>query len=184
MKRKILISLIVVAICNIVFCIGVYAWDYQYAISNFVGYKQQEDSWCWVACAETSAKHESPSSNKGQAMAVYYVKGSFINEGGNMYDVEKAAEYISNGVDYYPSFKIGPSESLVSSILRDHITILGIYNYDGNYNHTLALKGVYYSSNTPYLYTYDPWDGMYSLSSYRSYCNGSGDDWRESCSVK
>lgn len=184
MKKKILISLITVAICNIVFCISTYAWSTQYTISNFVGYQQQETNWCWAACAETSGKHENPSTNKSQAMAVYYVKGSFVNEGGDMYDVAKAAEYISNGVEYSPYLGTIVTEGLISSILRDHITILGIFSYDGNYYHTLAVKGIWYSDTNPYIYTYDPWDGMYNLSSYRSYFDGSGDDWRETCSVK
>ena len=158
-----------------------------YKIDSFTGYLQEEDAWCWVACAETSGKHL-VSSSRNQSSAVTFVKGSRVNEGGTIREIAKAANYFTLDRYNYVGYNHAYSAAfLKGQIMSDRIPILGMSYYESGYrtggHATVAYMVTYNTDGTNGIGYYDTEDNRKYICSFEEFCDGSYNGWiyEETC---
>ena len=91
--------------------------------------------------------------NLTQRDAVIYIKGSAdYNEGGSPYELERAAEYIADGIDFYSKEQAIYSPSVLTRLITNgHPVVIAGYYYNGNVRgtgHAIVAYGFYYSPYT------------------------------------
>jgi len=138
---------------------------------------QEKSNWCWVACARNSVRFERLIL-RSQKSAVKKIKGSDIDAGGSIFEIEEAAEYISYGNENYTGVKKKLSfDNLRKQLDRENITITCMGNYDGNDfrwgGHAVVIIGYIVGTNGRYIYYVDPADDSSHICSYESFCDGS-----------
>lgn len=142
------------------------------------GFQTQEKSaWCWVACARNSVRFERLIL-RSQKSAVKKIKGSDIDDGGSILEIEEAAEYISYGNENYTGVKEKFSfDNLRKQLDRENITITCMGDYDRNDfrwgGHAVVIIGYIVGTNGRYIYYVDPADDSSHICSYESFCDGS-----------
>lgn len=143
------------SICNFITSLCVSATVYEI---DLTGYPQQEDVWCYAACAETSAKHSYPYSPRNQEDAVIHVKGNRnTTQGGTLAETEAAAEFICyNYLDYRYTNVYMQSEQYVYNFLNDRATIIARYPQTGSIGHMVVASAIVIGTNGKTIYYYDP----------------------------
>lgn len=158
-----------------------------YKINSFTGYPQERSQWCWVASAETSAKHL-VNNARTQSNTVTFVKGSPVNESGTIAETAAAANYFSlnryNYVGVNHTYSIAMFKGQIMSN-RMPIVCAGRYNESGNRtggHATVAYMVTYNTDGTRGFGYYDPDAGIYPpgdkkgrnhICSFEAFCNGS-----------
>ena len=140
---------------------------------------QQEPAWCWATAARMFAKHYYPQVSITQREAVTEVKGSPINEGGNIGEAEEAIQhYISN----IPSATLntvikedGPyTKNQVISFLNSG-NVIFVSRFAGDQGHSILIYGYVTIDGGYWFLIRDslPVDyGESYLMSYEKLCNG------------
>ncbi len=143
----------------------------------FTGYMQRNTNWCWVASAETSAKHMT-SSQHDQYSTVYYLKGTntnpYPNVGGTVVDIAKAANYISgNKYSYVGINSIKTYFSLAAQLDSNKIPIATAFASNGT-GHATPIVGIYiYNDLSVGIGYYNPANGKTDSCTFNQFSNGS-----------
>lgn len=153
-----------------------------YKINSFTGYPQERTQWCWVASAETSAKHL-VNNARTQSNTVTFVKGSPVNEGGTVAETAAAANYFSlNRYNYVGVNHAYSIAMLKGQIMNNRMPIVcaGRYNDSGirTGGHATVVYMVTYSDDGRNgIGYYDPWDGGRNyICPFNDFCNGTYND--------
>lgn len=188
--KKVLKRLSVLITVGVIFtyAINSVAFGEVYKINSFTGYPQEMSNWCWVACAETSGKHFG-NNIRTQRNAVTFVKGSPVNEGGNIAEIATAANYFSLNKHNYIGYNHAYSVAVFKvQITNDRMPILGLAYYNSSGNRTgghavVAYMVTYNDNGTRGIGYYDPWDNRNYICSFEDLKNGTGNNgtYEETC---
>ena len=127
---------------------------------------QEQDRWCWAACAQMVARTAVPSSTVTQSDIVREVKGAIINEGGLPEEYAAGAQFATYDRYAYESMYNTLSEYDLMRYLRygrPVIAALGSYDSFGKRGngHAVVIYGYYLDSTGAVVYRIrDPWPSV------------------------
>ena len=127
--------------------------------------EQLKTKWCWAACGEMLARTYNINFSRSQTESVLHVYGNTIDQTGSIAEIEKVAEFITVGIDYYSAFDRIYSENILTKLLHDgYPVVINRAKLAGGDGHSIVAYGFYYKNTGDLYIRYkDPEGNMYDM---------------------
>lgn len=171
--------------CVLLFCVlstpTIAVWESN--VLDVTSIVQQEEHWCWAACAEIVGRYICGYPFLGigyrsQADIVSYIKGSNINETAPIAETTRACQYAAKDTRSFAyQMMAWRWEALRDHIDKGKVVVLSAGYYQNNIRkggHLVVLTGWAMSeaTNTYCIYYIDPGDGNRRFCEYSAFCDG------------